>query len=79
MKKAKNKKALEPVAFSVDKIYNCKEAARILRRTEQTIRRLCELQRLKHTKDGAGFLIGGWAIRDYCEMRSENKTKEVKK
>ena len=55
--------------FFVDAIYNTQEVARILRRTEKTVRTMCRTGQIRCRIDHGGYLITGWAIRDFAEGR----------
>lgn len=55
--------------FFVDAIYNTQEVARILRRTEKTVRTLCRTGQIRCRIDHGGYLVSGWAIRDFAEGR----------
>ena len=59
----------EVVEFAENAIYTTKQAAKILQRDPQTVRRLCSTGMLAAQRDRGGYFITGWAIRAYAEGR----------
>ncbi len=61
----------EVVTFEVNAVYGVLQVSRIIDRSERMVRELCARKVLKSHCDKRGYLITGWAIRDYCEGRCE--------
>lgn len=57
------------IEFAENAIYTTKQAAKILQRDAQTVRRLCQTGQLAARQDRGGYFITGWAIRAYAEGR----------
>lgn len=62
-------RATKPVKFDVNAVYRLNEAAEIIRRHPDTIKKAARLGRIRHRFDSAGYLFTGWALRDYSEGR----------
>lgn len=60
-----------PVQFVENAVYNSEQAAAIIGRSVETIRALCRSGDIRARLDRAGFLITGWAIRNYVECRCD--------
>ena len=57
------------IPFMENVIYTVDMAARILHRCPKTIRRMCQDGVIRARLDRGGYLITGWAIREYAENR----------
>ena len=59
----------ESVPFRENEIYTTERAAAILHRCPKTIRALCKRGVIRSRLDRGGYVITGWAIREYAENR----------
>ncbi len=66
-------KGRKVVPFVENAIYDVVQTAEICHRSTRVIRALCNTGRLRARRDRGGFLITGYAIRDYVECRCELK------
>lgn len=55
--------------FIEDAVYSVDEVAKILNRNPRTVRDLCRRKLLSARSNGRGYLIGGWAIKEYVSGR----------
>ncbi len=60
---------MDQSSYQENTVYTVKDAARILHRHPNTIRRLCRCGRIASNCERGGYLIGGTAIRAYVEGR----------
>ena len=61
----------EVVPFIDNAVYNTREAARIIQRSERVVRRLCRLGVLAAQADHGGYFITGWRLRAYLDGRCD--------
>lgn len=59
----------ESVPFQENEIYTTERAAAILHRCPKTIRDMCKRGVIRARRDRGGYVITGWAIREYAENR----------
>lgn len=57
------------ITFSENAIYSTEMAAKIMHRSPKTVRALCKRGCIRSQMDRGGYLITGWAIREYAENR----------
>lgn len=57
------------VPFRENEIYTVDMAAEILHRCPKTVRSLCRRGVIRSRQDRGGYIITGWAIREYAENR----------
>lgn len=62
------------VPFLENAVYTTEQAAAILQRCPKTIRFLCRRGSIRSRIDRGGYLITGWALREYLENRSVANT-----
>lgn len=60
----------QSVPFRENEIYNIEMAAAILHRCPKTVRAMCKRGVIRARLDRGGYMITGWAIRDYAENRN---------
>lgn len=60
---------MQKVTFLDDAVYSAEEVAKILNRDVRTIRKLCRKKLIACRASGGGYLIGGWAVKDYVSGR----------
>lgn len=59
----------ESVPFRENEIYTTEMAGKILHRHPKTVREMCKRGILRARLDRGGYIITGWAIREYAEGR----------
>ena len=57
------------VPFRENEIYTTEMAAAILHRCPKTVRDMCRCGVIRARLDRGGYIITGWAIREYAENR----------
>ena len=57
------------VPFFENEVYTTERAAAILHRCPKTVRELCKSGAIRARRDRGGYMITGWAIREYAEGR----------
>lgn len=62
-------KPKKPVNYDVNANYTLREAAGILRRSSDFVRKLAQNGRIEYRLDSAGYLFTGWALKNYSEGR----------
>ena len=60
-----NKNQAKIPRLELSSIYSVVEVALMLKRTVPVVRNLCNRGEIRAQKDGKGWMIGGWAVRDY--------------
>lgn len=60
----------EVIPFIENAAYTVEHVAKIIHRSEKTVRHLCRRQMIAARMDRGGYLITGWALRAYLENRS---------
>ena len=59
----------EAVCFYENAVYTADQVADIIHRHPKTVRDLCRRGIIRARLDRGGYVITGWAIRDYAENR----------
>ncbi len=62
-------KDFQSVPFQENEIYTVERTAAILHRCTKTVRDMCKRGVIRAQLDRGGYLITGWAIREYAENR----------
>lgn len=57
------------IPFRENEIYTTEMAAAILHRCPKTVREMCRRGVIRARLDRGGYMITGWAIREYAENR----------
>jgi hypothetical protein len=60
---------IKRVTFNENEIYTTEMAAEILHRCPKTVRDMCRRGVIRARRDRGGYIITGWAIREYAENR----------
>lgn len=63
------KEICQGVPFLENQIYTTEMAAKILHRCPKTVRDMCRRGVIRARLDRGGYIITGWAIREYAENR----------